>query len=97
MAQGMEQGGSAAGTATELAVGLSMAQQIIQAQGAFSAPELLTTAEVARRLGVDEPDVIATIESGELVAKKIGSTYRIRRSELDAYPEPIVCRRSVVS
>ncbi len=85
MAQGMEQGGSAAGTATELAVGLSMAQQIIQAQGAFTAPELLTTAEVARRLGVDEPDVIAIIESGELIAKKIGSTYRIRRSELDAY------------
>jgi len=34
---------------------------------------------------VNEPDVIALIESGELAAKKIGSTYRVRRSELEAY------------
>src|SRR5918999_105494 len=33
MAQGMEKGGGAAGTATELAVGLSIAQQIMKEQG----------------------------------------------------------------
>ena len=38
MAQGMEKGGGAAGMATELAVGLSMAQQIMQAQGGVGAP-----------------------------------------------------------
>ena len=62
-----------------------MAQQIIQAQGVISASDLLSPADVARRLGVTEPDVIAIIESGELPAKKIGSTYRVKRSELDAY------------
>ena len=45
MAQGMEKGGSAAGTATELAVGLSMAQQILQAQGGVGAAELLSPAD----------------------------------------------------
>src|SRR5687768_15014372 len=85
MAQGMDKGGSAAGTATELAVGLSMAQQILQAQGGLVAAELLTPADVARRLSVSEPDALAIIESGELPAKKIGSSYRVKRSELDAY------------
>ena len=84
MAQGMEKGSSAAGTATELAVGLSMAQQIVQAQGPAAA-ELLTPADVARRLSVPEADAVALIESGDLPAKKIGSSYRVRRSELDAY------------
>ena len=85
MAQGMEKGNGAAGAATELAVGLSMAQQIIQAQSGLSAAEMLTPAEVARRLSVAEPDAIAIIESGELPAKKIGSSYRVKRSELEAY------------
>jgi excisionase family DNA binding protein len=85
MAQGMEKGGGAAGTATELAVGLSMAQQIMQAQSGLAGAEMLTPAEVARRLSVPEPDALALIESGELPAKKIGSSYRVKRSELDAY------------
>jgi excisionase family DNA binding protein len=85
MAQGMEHGGGAAGTAAELAVGLSMAQQILQAQGGLNAAELLTPADVARRLSVPEPDALALIESGDLPAKKIGSSYRVKRSELDAY------------
>ena len=45
----------------------------------------MSPTDVARRLGVNEPDVIALIESGELAAKKIGSTYRVKRSELEAY------------
>ncbi len=85
MAQGMEKGGGAAATATELAVGLSMAQQILQAQGGVGAAELLSPADVARRLSVPEPDVLAIIESGELPSKKIGASYRVKRSELDAY------------
>jgi excisionase family DNA binding protein len=84
MAQGMEKGGSSAGTATELAVGLSMAQQIIQAQGG-AAVDLLSPEDVAERLGVPESDVLAIIQSGELAAKKIGASYRIKRSVLEAY------------
>ena len=85
MAQGMEKGAGAAATATELAVGLSMAQQILQAQGGVGAAELLSPADVARRLSVPEPDVLAIIESDELPSKKIGSSYRVKRSELDAF------------
>ncbi|HEV7667650.1 MAG TPA: SPFH and helix-turn-helix domain-containing protein [Thermoanaerobaculia bacterium] len=107
MAQGMEKGGGAGGAATELAVGLAMAQQIIQQQGgalgssplagtaapgaaavpgaAPGLPELLTPADAAKALGVTEADVIATIESGDLKAKKIGTAYRITRAALDAF------------
>ncbi len=94
MAQGMEKGGSSGGMATELAVGLSIAQQIMKDQGGLSgvatapaapAAELLAPADVAKALGVPEADVMAIIESGELQAKKIGSLFRIRRAALDEY------------
>ena len=100
MAQGMEKGGSSGGMATELAVGLSIAQQIMQQQGlavtgaparaagaaaAPGMPELLSPGEVAQALGVSEGDVLSIIEAGELSAKKIGSTYRVKRSALDEY------------
>jgi excisionase family DNA binding protein len=99
MAQGMEKGGGAGSMATEMAVGLSIAQQMIQQQGfataaapgaaaatvAAVAPELLAPADVAKLLGVPEQDVLSIIESGELTAKKIGTSYRIKRSALDEY------------
>jgi excisionase family DNA binding protein len=46
---------------------------------------MLAPADVAKALNVSEADVIAIIESGELKAKKIGSSYRITRAALDAY------------
>ena len=105
MAKGMEQpgGGGAAGTASELAVGFAIAQQLMQQQSplgpaspagaaapgapaaASALPELLTPASVAQALGVPEADVMTIIESGELAAKKIGSSYRISRNALNAY------------
>ena len=66
MAQGMEKGGGSGGAATELAVGLSIAQQIMQQQGmpgaaaasaataAVALPDLLSPADVAKALGVAE-------------------------------------------
>lgn len=53
--------------------------------GAPGLPELLTPADAAKALGVTEADVIATIESGDLKAKKIGTAYRITRGALDAF------------
>ena len=95
MAQGMEKGGGSGGVATELAVGLSIAQQIMQQQGmpaaappkaaATAVPDLLSPADVAQALGVPEADVMTILESGELTAKKIGSSYRIKRAALDEY------------
>jgi len=107
MGKGMESGGGGAGgMATELAVGLAIAQQMMQQQGgsllggsqppirpvaggtgaaATGIPELLTPAQVADLLSVSEHDLLALIESGELKAKKIGSSFRIKRSAVDAY------------
>ena len=73
------------GSAAELGIGLSMAQQFLAGQAGMNATNLLTPADVARRLSVPEPDALAIIESGELPATKIGSSNRVKRSELDAY------------
>jgi excisionase family DNA binding protein len=48
-------------------------------------PELMTPAQVAQALGVPESDVLSIIESGELPSKKIGSSFRVKRSALEAY------------
>ncbi|MBI4664282.1 MAG: SPFH domain-containing protein [Verrucomicrobia bacterium] len=100
MAQGMEKGGSTGGVATEMAIGMAMAQQLIQQQGgalsAQPAPggvaqsqspafDLLCPADAAKLLGVSEADVLASLASGELKGKKIGSTYRITRAALEEF------------
>ncbi len=93
LGRGIERGGGGpGGMATEMAVGLAIAQQMMQqgalpgaAPSAAELPEMLTPAQVARALGVGESDVLGVIEAGELKAKKIGSSYRVRRSDLDAY------------
>ena len=99
MGQGMAAGGGggAAGTAAELAVGFGIAQQMMQqgfagggatptvAPAAPSLPELLGVSETAQALGVAEADVLSVLESGELKAKKIGSTWRISREALTSY------------
>ncbi len=51
----------------------------------IGAPELLSPADAAQVLGVSEADVMATIQSGELKAKKIGAAYRISRAALDEF------------
>lgn len=93
-------GGGAGGMATELAVGLAIAQQMVQQQGGIlggaqaapaaapsgpAVPDLLSPGDVANLLGVSEGDVLQILESGELKAKRIGTTYRIKRSALDEY------------
>jgi excisionase family DNA binding protein len=89
-------GGGAGGMATEMAVGLAIAQQMMQQQGGLlsggaasaapgGTPEMLTPEHVAKTLGVATADVMSILEAGELKAKKIGSSWRIRRADLDAY------------
>ena len=84
MAQGMEKGASSGGMAAEMAVGLSVAQQIMRDQGGLTI-DLLSPADAAKALGVSESDVMAAIEAGQLAAKKIGAAYRIRQSDLQDY------------
>ncbi len=94
LAQGLGEGGSAGSAPAELAIGIAMAKQIMdgQAPGATTsaaAPtesaDVLTPTDVARQLNVSEADVMASIESGDLKAKKIGSAYRITRSALQDF------------
>jgi excisionase family DNA binding protein len=97
MGQGMEKGAGAgaAGTAAELAVGFGIAQQMMQQGGMTApasgggstpqAPDLMGVSEAARYLGVAEADVMASITSGDLKAKKIGSQYRISKAAIDAF------------
>jgi excisionase family DNA binding protein len=97
LGQGLAQGG-AGNAPAEMAMGFALAQQMIQqSTGASSVaptapapataglPELLSPADAARLLGVTEADVLATIQSGELKAKKIGAAYRITRTALDEF------------
>ncbi len=55
------------------------------AGGGTGLPELMGPADVAKVLGVTEADVMASIEAGDLKAKKIGSAYRITRAALDEF------------
>ena len=47
--------------------------------------DLLGPADAAKLLGVSEADVITSINSGDIKAKKIGSAYRITRADLEAF------------
>jgi excisionase family DNA binding protein len=109
MGQGMGIGaGGAGGMASEMAMGLAIAQQMMQQHGgqilsgpgappagaggaataaaaAGSPTDILTPAQIAAILKVEEPDVVGLLEAGELQAKKIGANWRIRRAALDAY------------
>jgi len=49
------------------------------------APDLLSVAQVAQQLGVAEADVMASIESGDLKAKRIGTQYRVTHTALQAF------------
>jgi excisionase family DNA binding protein len=97
MAQGLEHGGAGVGgLGAELAVGASIAQQMLNQPGGIMSqatpaaapsaggglPELVGPAEAATALGVSEADVIASLESGDLKGRKIGSQWRITKTAL---------------
>ena len=99
MAQGLATGGSGvAGAGAELAVGMSIAQQMLNQQGGITAqstpaagaspaaapgiPETVGPTDAAKALGVSEADVIASLEAGDLKGRKIGSQWRITRAAL---------------
>jgi excisionase family DNA binding protein len=102
MGQGMAQGGSGvAGVGAEMAVGMGMAQQMMnqpggimaQATPGIAAPaaggnggvELLNPAQVAQLLNVSESDVLASLEAGDLKGKKIGTQWRVTRGAVDTF------------
>jgi membrane protease subunit (stomatin/prohibitin family) len=99
MAQGLEKGGAGVGgLGAELAIGASIAQQMLNQPGGIAAqvtpsaaappvaggglPELVGPADAAAALGVSEADVLASLEAGDLKGKKIGSQWRITKAAL---------------
>jgi len=50
-----------------------------------AALEVLTPEQAAQLLSVSVEDVLASIQSGELKARRIGAAYRIARSALDEF------------
>jgi excisionase family DNA binding protein len=90
MAQGFEKGGAgAAGVGAEMAVGMTMAQQMMNQPGGITSqaaasgiPETMGPADAAKSLGVSEADVIASLEAGDLKGKRIGTQWRITKTAL---------------
>ncbi|MEO8681258.1 MAG: SPFH and helix-turn-helix domain-containing protein [Vicinamibacterales bacterium] len=97
VAQGFSHGGAGGGTAgfgADLAVGLVMAQQVLkQATGVMGEatatspglPDVLSPSQVAQALGVTEANVAASLESGDLKGKKIGTEWRVTRAALGEF------------
>ena len=50
-----------------------------------AAPELLTPAQVAQQLGVTESDVMASLDSGDIKGKKIGTSWRVTKAALNEF------------
>jgi len=103
MAQGMGQpgnGGGIGGAGAELAMGMAMAQQMMNQPGGImsqqtpgiqapapqaGAPDLLTPAQVAQMLNVTEADVVASLDAGDLKGRKIGAQWRVTRAAIDTF------------
>ena len=79
---GLFGGQPAAGAA---AAGATAAGAPSAVAGSPMLPDLMTPEQVAQALGVPVPDVLSIVDSGELKAKKIGSSVRIKRADLEAY------------
>jgi len=115
MAQGLGQpgaGGGIGGAGAELAMGMAMAQQMMNqtgglmaqgtpgiaapaaapasppaaaAAGGSAVADLMTPAQVAQMLGVAESDVMASLDTGDLKGRKIGTQWRVTRMAVDAF------------
>jgi excisionase family DNA binding protein len=98
-AQAGGEGGGLAGAGVGLGAGVgmgaAMAQMMGQAAGdqgrqpaagaPASVPEIMTLSEAAAYMRVGEEDVLAVIQSGELKARKIGTSYRISKKAVDEF------------
>ena len=56
--------------------------QRLYEQAVAAAPDLFTPAQVAQKLGVSETDVLASLDSGDIKGKKIGTAWRITKTAL---------------
>jgi excisionase family DNA binding protein len=80
--QMMNQPGGSTGQTTPAAAGAPAAAAMAPGAGI---PETLSPADAAKALGVSEADVVASLESGDLKGKRIGSQWRLTRAQLAAF------------
>jgi excisionase family DNA binding protein len=81
--------GAGAGLGAMMGQAMGQAMQGGQQAGSESAkpadPDIMTLSEAAAYMRVGEDDVLEAIKSGELKAKKIGSSYRISKQAIDDF------------
>jgi excisionase family DNA binding protein len=78
--------GAGAGLGAMMGQVMGQAMQGGQAAGgAAAAPDIMTLSEAAAYMRVGEEDVLEAIKSGDLKAKKIGTSYRISKEAIDAF------------
>jgi excisionase family DNA binding protein len=94
-----EGGGGLAGAGLGLGAGAGLGAMMGQAMGqamqggqpaqdqdaAPTVPDIMTLSEAAAYMRVGEEDVLEVIKSGELKAKKIGSSYRVSKQAIDEF------------
>jgi membrane protease subunit (stomatin/prohibitin family) len=89
VANSAQAGGPATGLGAELAIGLSVAQQMMGHAGAPAATvagfDILEPADIAAILKTTEANVIASLEAGTLKGTRIGSEWRVTRATLDQF------------
>jgi excisionase family DNA binding protein len=97
-AQSGGEAGNLTGAGVGLGAGVGMGAAMAQAMGqsmsapqqsagepASSVPDIMTLSEAAAYMRVGEEDVLAVIQSDELKAKKIGTSYRISKKAIDEF------------
>lgn len=79
--------GAGLGAVMGQAMGQSMqgGQQAGDQGAAPTVPDIMTLSEAAAYMRVGEEDVLEVIKSGELKAKKIGSSYRVSKQAIDDF------------
>lgn len=77
--------GAGAGLGAVMGQSLGQAMQAGSESAAPSAPDIMTLSEAAAYMRVGEEDVLEVIKSGELKAKKIGSSYRVSKEAIDEF------------
>jgi excisionase family DNA binding protein len=85
MAMAQQMIGQTGGIMAQATPGIAPPGAAGPAAGGAAAPELLTPAQVAQSLGVAEADVMASLETGDLKGKKIGTQWRVTRAAVDAF------------
>ena len=76
---------------------LDMAKEKGEVVELSSRVELLTPAEVARRLGMSRSTVLRRIAGGELVAVKVGTHHRVPLAEFERYSHELMRRMAKAS